>query len=44
MTSIQHILTRSTDFFNSLLQSIVTKQSTMADLTQATEVFVRKLG
>ena len=44
MTSIQHILTRSTDFFNSLLQSIVTKQSTMADLTQAIEVFVRKLG
>ena len=44
MTSIQHILTSSTDFFNSLLQSIVTKQSTMADLTQATEAFVRKLG
>ena len=44
MTSIQHILTSSTDFFTTMMQSLLTGQSSMADLTQATESFVRKLG
>ena len=44
MTSIQHILTVSTDFFTAMMQSLLTGQSSIADLTQATEIFVRKLG
>ena len=44
MNIIQQILSLSTDFFNTNMESLVTSQASLTDVTLAVQEFVQKLG
>ena len=44
MNIIQQILSLSTDFFNTNMESLVTGQASLTDVTLAVQEFVQKLG
>ena len=44
MNIIQQILSLSTDFFNTNMESLVTGQASLTDVTLAVQEFVQNLG